>query len=271
MNIVFCVNNAYIPNVRVVMTSVLENHLNTEIKFYILSSDLTDESLENLNSLTQKYKNFTVKSFHVAKERFSSFNTKINYISNETFYRYLLAEFLSEEDKALYLDADLVVNGNLSDFYDMDISDYYVAGVEDLFIKDKGLKKNINLSDDDLYINTGVLLMNLDKMRQDNIPSKLLQTTKEKSDIFSFADQDCINLVCQGKIKQVDSIYNFTMRNVRKEKAKRKHACIIHFTGAKKPWNTKKVNMYSIWKKYSILSEMRRENIFQSFFKKIFG
>ena len=108
-DIAFCVNNAYIEKVAVVMVSLLENHPESQIHFYIFSSDLTDKSLKYLNKLHTKYNNFEVSKVDVPVDLFKSLKLNIEYISIETYYRYAIAELLPDLDKILYIDADLVI------------------------------------------------------------------------------------------------------------------------------------------------------------------
>lgn len=269
MDVAFCVNNAYIEKVAVVMVSMLANHPDDYFHFYIFSSDLTDESIKYLNRLHYKYKNFEVSKVEVPTDLFKSLKLNIEYISIETYYRYAIAELLPDLDKILYIDADLVINKNISQFYDMDISDYYVAGVEDYLIKTEKHKTKIGLTSEDVYINAGVLLMNLQKFRQDDMCQKLIKATENLWDKIKYQDQDIINIMCKGKIKQVDSIYNFTRANMKAEQNKLKNACILHYTGRQKPWMPRKLkighviqfwkwNRYfyadSVWDKYAALA-----------------
>ena len=216
-DIAFCVNNAYIEKVAVVMVSLLENHPENYFNFYIFSSDLTDGSLKYLNKLHSKYNNFEVSKVEVPTDLFKSLKLNIEYISIETYYRYAIAELLPDLDKILYIDADLIINNNINQFYDTDISDYYVAGVEDYLIKRENHKIEIGLTSDDVYINAGVLLMNLQKLRQDDMCQKLIKATQDLWDKIKYQDQDILNIMCKGKIKQVDSIYNFTRANMKAE------------------------------------------------------
>lgn len=253
MNIAFCINDTYADKVAVVMTSVLENHPDTQIHFYIFSSDLSDENLLMLQKLQTKYKNFTVQKVDIPQQLFSNLPLTIEYIPIETYYRYLIADLLPSLDKILYLDADLAVDKNISDFYNIDLGNYYLAGAEGLYVTESGHKPNIGLTADDTYINAGVLLINLKQLRQNKLGTKLLEATKELQNKIKYQDQDIINIVCKGKIFIVDSIYNFTQHNILREKNKIKSARIIHYTGRKKPWGAeaRKVKLAKIWQKYA--------------------
>lgn len=236
ISIAFCVNNKYLPQVMVTMTSILCSNSH-HFDFYIFSSDLSAESQSKLEFLKTTYPNFTLKVIYVDKALFKDLKLNISYISLETYFRYILADALPDLNKVLYLDADLIVNGDLKPLWDTDLTNYYFAGVEDLYIEHINHKPTIGLKNNDIYVNAGVLLMNLKALRADDTSSKLIKKTLSLFDKIKFQDQDILNLYAQGKIKKVDSIYNFTAHNVNIEKSKRKSAVIIHYTGEKKPWN----------------------------------
>ena len=255
INVAFCINNAYIDKIAVVIVSILANNPENYFNFYIFSSDLTDESIKYLNRLHCKYKNFEVSKIEVPFDLFKSLKLNTDHISIETYYRYAIADLLPEVCKILYLDADIAVNKDISELYDTDISDYYLAGVEDLFLKLENYRTKVGLSTDDLYINAGVLLMNLQKLRQDSMCQKFIKATENLWGGIEYQDQDVINILCKGKIKQVGNIYNYARINVDIESGKMGKACIFHYTGINKPWKPRKIKRgYFIkfwrWKKY---------------------
>ncbi len=252
INIAFCINDCYWDKVAVVMTSLLKNHPKKQFDFYIFSSDLSKIHLQKLNKLHLKYKDFKIHPIYMDKEIFSKLKLTIDYISIETYYRYLIADLLPSIDKILYLDADTIINDSLENLYETDLKQNYVAGVPDLWILKSDYQKKLGLSH---YINAGVLLMNLKQMRKDHIGQKLLDTTLKMKDRIQYQDQDIINIVCHKKIKMLDSIYNFAIENIKSEKSKRKQACIIHYTGANKPWGTHKCRMATLWKRYHTFNQ----------------
>lgn len=251
MNIVFCINKSYIDILSVVLLSILENNRQDFIHFYILTTDFSEEDKKNYDFLHNSYENFDISFIVPDKERFKDLQLNIDYISIETYYRYLIAELLPKEDKALYLDADIVVNGSLSELYHIDLKDNYIAGIKDTYIAKLGYKPAANFSSDSLYINAGVLLCNLSKMREDKLADKLLKNTVKHFDAIKYQDQDIINITCRGKIKEIDCIYNFTSQNVKEDKDKIKKAVIIHYTGKLKAWDKDSKNkLKKVWLKY---------------------
>lgn len=253
VNIAFCINDNYVEQLIVVLWSIMKN-LTTgrDVNVWIVSSDMSDASKNYLRKLRLGFKNLHLNFLDIDAKELTQLPRTIDYISAETYYRYLLPNLLPNIDKILYMDADIIVNGDISSLYDTDISKYYIAGGYDLYIDDIKYKSKIGFEQDELYVNAGVLLMNLKQMRTDNIPQKLIDTTKNMASKVKYQDQDIINIVCRGKILEFDSIYNYTSHNILKEKSKYKHAVVIHYTGPNKPWLSDSNNpMRHLWRRYA--------------------
>lgn len=134
---------------------------------------------------------------------------------------------ICDADRVLFLDADTFVTGDLSEFYNQNLDGFYLAAVNDYgMLSDlktdnklplgnekvdiKEYFSNIrkwNNTDMQRYFNSGMLLMNLDEMRKNNVQEKMLKSLEEN--IFAFPDQDCINFVCHDHVKIIEPKYNF--------------------------------------------------------------
>lgn len=253
VNIAFCINEKYVEQLIVVLWSIMKN-LTTgrNVNVWIVSSDMSDASKNYLRKLRLGFKNLHLSFLDIDAKELTQLPRTIDYISTETYYRYLLPNLLPNIDKILYMDADIVVNGDISPLYDTDLANCYIAGADDSYIAAINHKPQIGLDNSELYVNAGVLLMNLKQMRTDNIPQKLIDTTKNMASKVKYQDQDIINIVCRGKILEFDSIYNYTSHNILKEKSKYKHAVVIHYTGKNKPWLSDSNNpMRHLWRRYA--------------------
>ena len=253
VNIAFCINDNYVEQLIVVLWSIMKN-LTTgrNVNVWIVSSDMSDASKNYLRKLRLGFKNLHLSFLDIDAKELTQLPRTIDYISTETYYRYLLPNLLPNIDKILYMDADIVVNGDISPLYDTDLANCYIAGADDSYIAAINHKPQIGLDNSELYVNAGVLLMNLKQMRTDNIPQKLIDTTKNMASKVKYQDQDIINIVCRGKILEFDSIYNYTSHNILKEKSKYKHAVVIHYTGKNKPWLSDSNNpMRHLWRRYA--------------------
>ena len=113
-----------------------------------------------------------------------------------TLMRCALSKYFPDLDRILWLDVDTVVLDNIDELWELDISDYYMAGA----------LEPIKSKPDKPYINAGVMMLNLKKLRKDHMDDELIKALNTKA--YPFADQDCINDICQGKILTIPSIYN---------------------------------------------------------------
>lgn len=132
-------------------------------------------------------------------------------------------------NKVIYFDCDYVINTSLNELYNMDISDYYLAGVHD--IKKKMLIKNPT------YVNAGMLIFNLEKMREFKIENEFLSWTMENLENITCGDQEIINEVCKGNIKILNDEWNVQSSNFTNRSCFTQNPKGIHFISKKKPWH----------------------------------
>ena len=246
--IAMCLDNNYTLPTIVAMTSMLENvKEETEYKYYILvSGDFTDENKQKILSLKEKYKS---KQFEInfinMKDKFKNANEF--FLKMPTFYRLVLPSLLSQYQKCIYLDGDIIVNKDLSEFFNIDLEDNYVGGVKDFDHGDWHHKNLADLGiDNSQYINAGVLLMNLKKLRGDKIEDKFKWLFKNKLEYCRFLDQDILNACCYGKIRLLSRRYNSMCTF--------EYPLIVHFAGGQKPWKNLNSSFAEKWWNYATKS-----------------
>ena len=259
--IVLSADNKYEPYLYTTMVSILENqYKNTFYSFYVLVPSNFEKINENeILKLNNKYKCYI--HFIYIKKTFANIRMFIPHISFPTYYRLLIGDILPKEiDKCIYLDVDLCIVKDLSDLFNIDMKDNYIAGVlspKYYFYKEEHCKR-LNLSSMIQYINAGMLLMNLKQIRMDNMTQKFIKLTEKN---FASQDQDILNVACYGKILTLKPKYNLQVVRLfeknnsylrdlyRKEEiiqAKRS-PYIIHFSAKKKPWNSIGINLEKYW------------------------
>jgi len=161
-------------------------------------------------------------------------------VTEATYYRFLLAEILpSSASLALYLDSDIIINGDISELISMDLSHHAIGAIPDAWAdSDAPTRKKIGLRKDAHYVNAGVLLINLDLWRSRNIGRRVIEYCASNPDV-NFLDQCALNHVMQGDCKIFDKKWNFQtshLQNVTEHEVK--SAVIIHFTKTdSKPWH----------------------------------
>ena len=142
--------------------------------------------------------------------------------------RCVMSFILKDESRVLWLDCDTIVNEDISDLFDIDMEGYYYAGA-----MEPGKSKDIFR-----YVNSGVLLCNLDLLRETQKEVELAYFLNNYQ--MNWADQEVINLLCQGRIRTIDSTYNqnaFTIPCIRPK--------IIHYAAVKDFKNHWAYQMYA--------------------------
>lgn len=125
-------------------------------------------------------------------EQGPNFHTRWSYMS---FMRLALPWMLPEEKRALWLDVDTIINKDIGDLFDTDMEGCYVAAAEE----------PIRSRDPFAYYNSGVMLMDLEKLR-DGTADALIELVNTRR--MRFPDQDAVNLLLQTKIKPISPYYN---------------------------------------------------------------
>ena len=263
MNIALGFDSNFAPYAAVTIKSILLHNKN--IHFYILYDNLNQTDINKIDKLINTGNNCYVDWIDMTG-KFD--NLDAGEWPSKTVYFPVALPSICKDDRILFLDADVIVNGNLENFYNQDISDFYIGGAQDLgiittFNKNELLSSKTegkmhakeyykklfnynNVEDFNSYINGGVLLLNLELMRNNNIENKMYEIFKKID--FVFNEQDCYNYVCRNKIKAFSQAEVFiifkthTLQNIppaiRAEYLKNytednKHL-IVHFI--KKPW-----------------------------------
>lgn len=106
------------------------------------------------------------------------------------------SKMFPQYDRILSLDVDTIVDGNIDELWELDLNDYYLAGVPE----------PLKCTDDMQYVNMGVSLFNLKKLREDKMDDKVIEYLNWIP--YKFPEQDCINNLCKGQILTISSIYN---------------------------------------------------------------
>ena len=218
-HIVFSINNDYVPYLYICLKSLL-THIKPcdKYKACILYTELSDHHQENLLNLqTDNLKIEFINVETIIRKYKDNFSIN-NHFTIETYYRFFLPRIFPKLDKVLYLDADTMIMKDISPLFNIDINGYYLGVTHDCeivrasnFIRTKYSNyfiKTLNI-DPSNYFQAGVMLVNLKKMREDNITDKLLDAL-ERIGSPNFVDQDILNTVCRDKVLFIPQNWNYT-------------------------------------------------------------
>lgn len=240
MNIVIAANEDFVFATEIFIYSLLKH--NASIKIFLLYSNIREESLHKIQDIVKTYgKNSVFCPVKIDDSILGDVPTS-GTITKEAYYRLLIPQLLSDEDRALYLDTDIIVRKPLSSLYNLELNGAYAAACEDWgmnakpAIKEKVFKK-LEFNSNHTYFNSGVWLFNLKLMREECGNDYLINQLKSNVDRITFHDQDVLNLCCSGKILPIDFMYNCRsyLFSAKEEPYILKNAVIIHY--GQKPWN----------------------------------
>lgn len=204
------INIAMITDVEYLLPTVvalrsLMDKVNNDVEYHIYLI-MDEECQDEMNKYYEIAYPENVEIHYVLpnfSEDISSFSH--SYVSKAALSKFCLAELLENCDKALYIDGDVLFHSDLVNLYSTDIENYYAAVVKDMPSYIWGDISKLGLSD---YFNSGMMLLNLKKMRQDSIKDKLFDYKKNEIRHI-FMDQDVFNMVFKDQIVFVSPIYNF--------------------------------------------------------------
>ena len=238
--IVLAANYAYVEQVMTTIKSICYH--NRSIRFYLINNDFPNEWLKQLNKRLEKFDSEIINC-RVTTEQISRYKTDISYT---VFLRYFVADFV-KEDKALYLDCDLVVTKNLDDLFATDLQDYPLAAVRDF-----GGRVYFGQE----IFNAGVLLINNVLWKKDNMTQRLIDLTNEWHDKVNQADQSILNMLFENRWLELDFDYNHIVIHERFANYSfpngQEYPGIIHYLSERKPWNVHAGQTYrDVWWYYN--------------------
>lgn len=253
INIAIASDNNYTYPLIVTMTSILESkNRNTKIDFYImLSGDFKDENKAKIMSLKNKYRNCNINLIDMQNKSKEAYTSR--HIKSAAYYRLILGSLLPQLDKILYLDSDLIVLQDLSPLYNVDLGDNYLGGILDTNVTGKDISWRLKHSKNDFfvprfgkeawkngYVNSGVLLYNLKKIREDALEPNFIDSATKYKHICH--DQDVLNIMCHNRIHILPNKYNrasYLSQSLGQT--------IFHYLATNKPWNNKYIPRATLW------------------------
>ena len=193
--IAMCVNDGYVPYICVTIKSILENNHRNKVCIYVISDFISNKMCDRLNEVVSDYPNASLKIIIVNPNRlFGLKDTWTLY----TWYRVLLPDALGNDvHRVLYLDADVVVVDDLRELFKIDMTNIAIAGALDPLNNIDETFERCGYDRSKSYICAGVMLMNLDYWRENNLSERIIKYGKENHDKIRFPDQDTINYLCR--------------------------------------------------------------------------
>ncbi len=237
----FTIDDSYAPLLAVAMKSLMENaDKNRRYKLLIIEQDVSQENKDKLASMAREP--FSVEFFKMEKtldqltDRAEN-RLRCDYFALSIFYRIFLPDMFPQYDKAIYIDSDIVVPGDISKMYDIDLDGKLIGACIDLAVAaSKELSHYVEQAvgvDNQHYVNSGVLLLDMKALREKNFAERFLYLLDTYHPDCLAPDQDYFNAMCYGQVHFLDNRWDVMPSHDGTEVA---DPWLIHYNLFDKPW-----------------------------------
>ena len=249
MNILLTLDRNYLLPLRVLLTSLFTNNPDETFEVYVISDGFTPQDHESVSSLCTRFH----ASYHplIVDESWFQDAPTLRYYSRAMYYRLLAAKILPDHlERILYLDPDMLVIGPIRPLYETDMGEKLYAacihkGLVDLSTPVNKLR--LSTYETEGYFNSGMLLMNLPRIREHVFPQVIFDYVRDNRELLVLPDQDVLNGLYGQHILALDEqLYNYDVRKFRDYRLVSsgehdaawvmENTAILHFCGKRKPW-----------------------------------
>lgn len=222
-------DNNYAPFVATTIASICDN-TESFCDFYILDGGINAENRAKIQGLTEQYRNFSIEYINIDDEKYFKGFIANSYVTLPAYYRFIIPQLKQNLKKILYLDVDIIAKNDILELFNIDLGDKVIGAVKDLgdsyYITN--LKNNVEINPSHTYFNSGVLLIDCEKWRRQNITEKLFDIEKKYRGKLLCNDQDVLNKVFENNYKMLPEKFNaLTITG---------ETVIRHYYTTPKPW-----------------------------------
>lgn len=257
MNILVTLDENYVPYLNVMLSSLKESNKDEFFQIYLLHTNMNESALDKTRRILGD--SGRINMIRADEKMLDSAPTTSRY-PKEIYYRIFAAKYLPKGlDRVLYLDPDIIVNGSLKKLYSLDMGDSYFAAAShtESTVMHKVNELRLDMDEESPYINSGVMLMNLEKLREEQDTSEVFDFIERRKKFLVLPDQDIISSLYGSRIIPLDTFrYNMTERlymlhSPFEKKLNldwvRENSVVIHYCGRNKPWKSGYVGVLGVF------------------------
>lgn len=229
VQIVYAANNYYMQLLAVSIQSIIETASpEREYEIHILYDFLDEEKIKRIGSMTTE--NVHIDFYKVERELFDGMPVTPRF-PMEIYFRLLIPQIYAENNRAVYIDCDTVLLTDIAELYESDLEGCSLGAVRNASneFRNTYVTGNLRLKKEE-YINSGVLLIDKVKFRQEQIFEKVKEILTRMPEL-ECPDQDAISIVCRGDICFLEDKWNVQWQKLTEE-----NAALVHYNGVYKPW-----------------------------------
>lgn len=275
-NIVCISDEAYAQHTAVMLASLFDTNREKKFQIFILTQGLSTITITQLKSIVPENSQLQVITKTNKELPIIANNNELGgkYWNPIMYLKLFMPRFLGENvHRLLFLDVDMVINADIAPLYNIELKDNIIAGAED-WKYSIDHKIRIGLNKDAMYINSGVMVVDIDKWRKYENKNPISQYLEIHRDSIQ-NDQDAFALYFQNKIKYINQQWNVTTYYFERKprvfnkyfpilEELRTNPFIIHYCEPIKPWFKECKHPYRfLYKKISKTNAMAQLQISQ--------
>ena len=233
----FSADECYMPFLAVALTSIKKYaSADREYQIHILCTGLDETSCQPILEMqTDNIKINFVDISDKAKQIQSVMRCR-DYYTSAIYFRLFIPDLFPQYEKAIYLDCDIVLLEDIANLYDIEIGNNYIGAIADQAVAEvpqfREYTKNALDIEADSYFNSGVIVLNLQRLRAINF-YKTFYGILSSYDFIVAPDQDCLNLICKNKVYYYGAEWNAMPIGAEGKKTPK----LVHYNLAMKPWH----------------------------------
>ena len=238
----------------VVSLQSMKEHASRDQKYciHVLHTNISKEMQDVMYAMQDEQ--FQIR-FDDVTDYLKSISDKLplrDYYSRTTYFRLFIAEMFPEYEKAIYIDSDTVVLGDIADLYAYDLGDNYVGAAREQAMVQTDVygtyvEKVLGI-DRNAYFNAGLLVINCEQFRKQRVLDQFIELLH----VYNFVvtqDEDYLNLICKGQVFWLPQQWNTEVfGNIDYPE---ESICVLHYIMVSKPWHYKDCRMGAYFWEYA--------------------
>ncbi|MEF2856228.1 MAG: glycosyltransferase family 8 protein [Collinsella intestinalis] len=266
LEIVITCDEGYLGPLRTMLLSLRANNRAGSIRVWLLHRGIPQVALKSLAVFCGRIK-IELAPRMVDQALFAHTRSSERY-PQEMYYRMLAPHVIDADiDRALYLDPDILIINPLAPLFDIELGDcVFAAASHTDAVHPATALNNVRLNTNEVYFNTGVILMDMRRAKALIDPDEIFAFAREHERKLLFPDQDIFNALYGERTLPVpDQVWNYDARkypdNIIRTGGEAtldwvmNNTAILHFCGRDKPWAPKHRGQFAaLYKHYATLA-----------------
>lgn len=235
-------DDRYAPFIATTCCSIVRN-TTSQVDFYILDFGISPKNTELLNSYVTDELKASINFIKINSDNKNLI--EVRYLTRAMYGRFHIPEYFHGHGKVIYTDVDVIFMDDICKLYNEDLGNHILGACWEDFNEQNSINQNRNLSLGinrcHKYFSSGLLIIDVDKWREQNILHSLLTLHDSLKSILECPDQDILNAYFRDDYKQLDSKYVVCNQRLNSffKNGKFIGCSIRHFNGPIKPWTYK--------------------------------